>query len=70
MPSMMIPMSAMPAKRNSIGNTLRSAAYFTKKARPKNNTVTPTLTMMLPVVKKCLTQSIAASTGCGNSAGI
>ena len=40
--------SAVPARRNSIGSMLLSAAYLSRNATPKNSTMIPTRTTVLP----------------------
>ncbi len=40
--------SAVPARRNSIGSMSLSAAYFSRNATPKNSTMIPTRTTVLP----------------------
>src|SRR5580658_2507549 len=47
-PSKAVAASATPARRNSIGSRLLSAAYLSRNAMPKNSTMMPTRTTVLP----------------------
>src|SRR3990172_4706745 len=55
------PPSAALASRSSMGKSSRSTAYFKRKATPKNNTTTPTVTMRLGPVKYGFAQLHARS---------